>query len=464
MIISKKLAFIILDEALRTGAEFADLFVQDELKHNISLSHKRVDADVYKEVFGAGLRIIKNGQVVYGYSSDLSKKSLLKLADTLSSSFQGERAKNAAALKSIHNPRKHQPKIPHKQMADADKIAEMKKGEAVIYAYSPLIVNAEVGLLEDDSHVEIYNTDGRAVSDDRIRSRFRITAIASKDGQFQVGNEAPGASIGDEIFQMFDLVELGKKAAKTAVDLLSAPECPSGKMTVIIGNKFGGVLFHESCGHPLEGVAISHRSSVFTGKLGQKIASDVVTAIDDGTIPNGWGSSNFDDEGEKTTRNVLIKDGVLVNYMVDDYNGARLKMRSTGACRRESYKYLATTRMTNTFIDNGKSTPEEIIKATPFGLYCVSFNGGSVDPATDQFNFTASEAYIIKDGKVDHLVKGASLIGYGYEILPNIDMVANDCDRGEGMCGASSGSIPADVGQPTVRVLNVTVGGRGGNI
>ncbi|MCI2068163.1 MAG: TldD/PmbA family protein [Bacilli bacterium] len=464
MIISKKLAFIILDEALKTGAEFADLFVQDELKHNISLSHKRVDADVFKEIFGAGLRIIKKGQVVYGYSSDLSKKSLLNLADTLSSSFQGERVKNAAALKTVHNPHKHQPKIPHTQMTDEAKIAELKKGEEAIYAYSPLIVNAEVGLLEDDSHVEIYNTNGRAVSDDRIRTRLRITSIASKDGQFQVGSEAPGASIGDEIFQMYDLVKLAKKAAKTSVDLLSAPECPSGKMTVIIGNKFGGVLFHESCGHPLEGVAISHRSSVFTGKLGQKIASDVVTAIDDGTIPNGWGSSNFDDEGEKTTRNVLIKDGVLVNYMVDNYNGARLNMKSTGACRRESYKYLATTRMTNTFIDNGKSTPEEIIKATPFGLYCVSFNGGSVDPATDQFNFTASEAYIIKDGKIDHLVKGASLIGYGYEILPNIDMVANDCDRGEGMCGASSGSIPADVGQPTVRVLNVTVGGRGGNI
>jgi TldD protein len=312
-----------------------------------------------------------------------------------------------------------------------------------------------------DEDVEIYNTKGNFAADTRVRTRFMVNSIAAKDGQFQSAYEGPGGSYGDEVFTLNDTVATSVKAAKLSVALLSAPVCPSGKMTVIIGNKFGGVLFHESCGHPLEGTAISHKTSVFWDKLGKPIASKVVSAIDDGTIVHGWGSSEYDDEGEKTTKNVLIKDGILVSYMMDDFDGRRMNRPSTGACRRQSYKFLPTTRMTNTYIDNGSSTPEEIIKATKEGLYCVSFAGGSVDPSTDKFNFTASEAYVIKDGKIDHLVRNASLVGYGYEVLPNIDMVGNDLARGQGNCGAASGSIPVDVGQPTIRVQNMTVGGGG---
>ncbi len=464
MIISKQVALSVLNEGLKTGADYAEVFAQDEIDHNIILSHKKVDANSSKLIYGVGIRLIKKGKVVYGYTSDLSKKSLLKLASDLASSYQGERVIDLKELHTVHNPMKHQPVKPHASMSDDEKIAYLKKGEKAIYEYSPLVINAMVGLIEWDEKVEIYNSKGNAVYDNRTRTRLMISAVAGKDNQFQSGYEAPGGSEGLELLDRVNPIETGKGVAKTACDLLEAPECPSGKMTVIIGNKFGGVIFHEACGHPLEGTAISHDSSVFCGKLGKKIASDVVSAIDDGTIDHGWGSSNFDDEGEKTTKNLLIKDGVLVNYMVDDYDGARLNMPSTGSCRRQSYKYLPTTRMTNTYICAGKSTPEEIIKATKFGLYCVSFNGGSVDPSTDKFNFTASKAYIIKDGKIDHLVRDASLVGYGYEILPNIDMVANDVDRGQGMCGAASGSLQVDVGQPTIRVQNITVGGRGGNI
>ncbi len=464
MLVTKSIATSVLEEGLKSGADYAELYVQNKKVHNILVSHKRVEACSTNLIYGAGIRLIQGEQVVYGYTSDLSKKSLVKLAGELSSSFSSKRKMHCPPLKKIHNPLKHQPKIPHDQMSDDEKIAKLRLGEKAAYEYSPLIVNVEAALKEIDEDVEIYNSKGRAVYDRRVKTRIMITSFASKDGAFEIGGERPGGSYGDEIFDMFDVEELARKGAKCAVNLLDAPECPSGKMTVIIGNAFGGVLFHESCGHPLEGVAISHNSSTFCGKKGQKIASSVVSAVDDGTIPNAWGSANFDDEGNKTTKNQLIKNGVLVNYMMDDYNGRRLGLPTTGACRRESYKYVPTTRMTNTFIENGKSTVEEIIKATKFGLYCVSFNGGSVDPSTDKFNFTASEAYIIKDGKIDHMVKGASLIGFGYEILPNIDMVANDCQRGQGMCGASSGSIEADVGQPTLRIQNVTVGGRGEKI
>lgn len=465
MILSKQLAVLVLNEGLKSGADFAEIFVQDEFDHSISLSHKRVDSVVSKEIYGAGIRLIKGkDKVVYGYTSDLSKASLLKLASDLSSSFKGEREITVTQLKLVSNPKKHQPVKPHSSLTDEEKIAYLKKGEQAAYAVSPLIVNVSVSVGEWDEKVEIYNSKGKIVLDNRTRTRLFFNSVAAKDGQFQMDYEGPGGSEGLELFDRVDPAETGKLTAETAVKLLSAPECPSGKMTVIIGNAFGGVIFHEACGHPLEATAISHNSSAFCGKLNKKIASDVVSAIDDGTIDHGWGSSNFDDEGEKTTKNLLIKDGVLVNYMVDNYDGKRIGLPTSGCCRRQSYKFLPTTRMTNTYICAGKSTPEEIIKATKYGLYCVSFKGGSVDPTTDKFNFTASKAYIIKNGKIDHLVRDASLVGYGYEVLMNIDMVADDVARGQGNCGAASGMCPVDVGQPTIRVQNITVGGRGGNL
>jgi TldD protein len=249
-----------------------------------------------------------------------------------------------------------------------------------------------------------------------------------------------------------------------ALTTLSAEECPSGKMDVVIGNAFGGVIFHEACGHSLEATSVARGLSVFSGKKGEKIANECVTAIDDGTIENAWGSNNIDDEGNPTQRNVLIKDGVLTSYLVDDFNGRRMGEKGNGATRRQSYKYEPTSRMSNTYIDNGKNTPEEIIAATKFGLYAKKMGGGSVNPATGEFNFACLEAYLIEDGKVTRPVKGATLIGNGAEILHNIDMVGNDLLRAQGMCGSSSGSIPTDVGQPTIRVRNITVGGRGGSI
>jgi TldD protein len=232
-------------------------------------------------------------------------------------------------------------------------------------------------------------------------------------------------------------------------------------MPVVLGNGWGGVLFHESCGHPLEGSAISHKTSPFTGKLGQTIATPVVNAYDDGTIPNAWGTEDMDDEGNAPTKNHLITDGVLTSYMLDRFTIRRIdsSLAPTGSCRRQNYRFIPTTRMTNTYIDNGTSTKEEIIASVKDGIYCVGFTGGQVDPSTDQFIFTSDLAYVIKDGKIDHLIKPVSLIGYGYEILQRITMVANDLDRAAGVCGAASGSCYVEVGQPTLLVSKILVGG-----
>ena len=243
--------------------------------------------------------------------------------------------------------------------------------------------------------------------------------------------------------------------------MLNAKPCPSDKMTVVIDNGFGGVIFHEACGHSLEATAVAKGASVFCNKLGEKIASEVVTAIDDGTIENGWGSGNIDDEGTPTQRNILIENGILKSYLIDTLNGMKMGMKSTGSSRRESYRYAPTSRMSNTFIAAGKSTPEEIISQTEYGLYAKQMGGGSVDPATGVFNFVVLEGYIIRNGNICEPVRGATLIGKGSQVLLDIDMVGNNLLRAQGMCGSISGSIPADVGQPMIRVRNITVGGRG---
>lgn len=267
--------------------------------------------------------------------------------------------------------------------------------------------------------------------------------------------------MGFELFsEVVDVEALAEEAARSAVTMIHADLCPSGRMPVIIANGFGGVIFHEACGHGLEASSVAKGHSVFAGKLGQKIASDIVTAIDDGTIPNGWGSGNVDDEGTPTRRNVLIENGVLKGYLVDKLNGRRMGMEPTGSGRRQSYQYAPTSRMSNTYIANGSSTLEEMIANTEYGLYAKYMGGGSVDPATGEFNFAVREGYLIKNGKIDRPVRGGTLIGKGSEVLWKIDMVGNDLALGQGMCGAMSGLIPADVGQPCIRVSSLTVGGR----
>ena len=242
--------------------------------------------------------------------------------------------------------------------------------------------------------------------------------------------------------------------------MAGAGYCPAGVMPVAIGNGFGGVIFHEACGHSLEASSVAYGNSQFCGKLGQKIAHEKVTAIDDGTIPGDWGSINIDDEGTPAQRKVLIENGVLKSYMIDKFNGRRMGMASTGSARRQSFSYVPTSRMTNTFIAPGADRDEDIIASIEYGLYAKSMGGGSVNPVTGEFNFAVSEGYLIRNGKICEPVRGASLVGKGSEIIQRIDMVGAELKCGQGMCGSSSGSIPTNVGQPLIRVSSITVGGR----
>ena len=463
--ISKSLAIEVLNAGLATGADFAEIYLEDTKTSTISVENGKVETSATTVSKGAGIRLLKDLRSVYGYTSDLSKKSLLKLAFDLSKSFQGERILTVEKLKTIKVKNLSNYERSLFATPKEDIITVLKKGDKVMKEYDKRILRTNSGLGMVMKDVEIFNSRGKHFKDHKERGRAFLSCVAIEGDKVESGYNAPGARRGFEFFDtQIDIEALAKDAARAAILMLTAKDCPSGKMPVILGNGFGGVLFHEACGHPLEASAVSKKLSVFSESLGKQIASPIVSAVDDGTIPNAWGSNNIDDEGNPTQKNQLIKDGICVGYLIDDFNGRRMGMKGNGACRRQNYKYEPTSRMSNTYIENGTSTVEDIIKSTKLGLYAVSLGGGQVSPATGEFNFSCSEAYIVRDGKVCEAVRGATLIGKGEEILLKIDMIANDLERSQGMCGAASGSIPVEVGQPTLRISEMTVGGTGGEL
>ncbi|MEG0766698.1 MAG: TldD/PmbA family protein, partial [Clostridia bacterium] len=340
------------------------------------------------------------------------------------------------------------------------RVQRLQEADRAARAVSPEIVQTSVTYLDRDQHVTIVNSEGLFTSDRRVYTRLIVRAVASDGKENQTGTMTPGAMRGAELFDTIDAAEVGRRAAIQAQTMLHAPVCPAGIMPVVIGNGFGGVIFHEACGHSLEATSVARNQSEFCGKLGQQVASPIVTAIDDGTMPNEWGSSNLDDEGMPTSRLVLIEKGILRNYMIDRLNGRRMQMAPTGSARRQSYAFAPTSRMRNTFIAPGTDDDEEMIRTMGDGLYAAAMGGGSVNPTTGEFNFAVLEGYLVHDGRIQTPVRGASLIGRGSEILLKIDRVGCDMKMAQGMCGSLSGSVPTNVGQPRIRVQSMTVGGR----
>ncbi len=464
--VSKKLAIDVLNEALATGADYAEIFYEDSHAYSLSIENGKVETSTSNIMNGVGLRLLKENQSVYGYTNDLTRKGLIALAQSLRASFHGERLVTVEKLDMIRVKNRNPVNNSYDNISREEKIALVREGiEEIQKLNDPRIVRYIGNFLDNHRFVAVFNSKGKWFKRDTEFGRLAYMIVAADQNGFETAFEGPGCQQDISYFRnVVHAKEVALKAAKTALLMLTAKECPSGKMPVVIGNGWGGVLFHESCGHPLEASAISKGLSCFAGKDGEMVASPLVSAVDDSTMPQAWGSIDIDDEGNPGTKRLLIKNGKLVNYMIDDYNGRRMGREGNGACRRQNYRFCPTSRMSNTYICNGKSTPEEIIAATKLGLYAVGFNGGSVDPTTGEFNFGCSEAYIIRDGKVCEPVKGATLIGHGDEILKHIDMVGNDLALGQGMCGAGSGSIRTNVGQPTLRVSEITVGGRGGEL
>lgn len=460
-LISKNTAEAVLLSAVSTGAEFAEIFMENNIKNSIGVINGKVERANSGIDYGCGIRIIDRDKVVYVYTNKPERENLIRLAKEGAQAIKGESSIKRLVLKNIDVNRLYAPEILPEKVKKSDIVNMLRLGSEAAYSYNSVITQTNFGYLDSKQNVLIANTEGLFAEDERVRTRISVSAVASEGNEKQTGYFGPGALKGYEFYNNINIEDIAKEAARSAVTMLKAENCPSGKMPVIMDNGFGGVIFHEACGHGLEAAAISKRASVFTDKIGQKIASDKLTAIDDGTIPGSWGSINIDDEGIKSRRNILIENGILKNYMVDRYNGKLIGMEPTGSSRRESYKFVPVSRMTNTYIAPGTDKKEEIIADTEFGLYAKYMGGGSVNPASGDFNFAVSEAYIIKNGKICEPVRGATLIGNGAEVLHNIDRISDNIALAEGMCGASSGSVPVCVGQPMLRVQNITVGGRG---
>ena len=458
--LSREVAERVLGRCLITGGDFAEIFEEDTLNNSISILNGKVENSVGGRTYGIGIRIFKGLKSVYAYTNNNSLTSLLNVAQKAALALGELKEEKMIVLNETNTVNFNPILLAPSSIEINKKIGVMKVAYNAAKNYHDEIVQVGVGYVDKEQNVLIANTEGLYTEDKRVRTRLTVNAIASANGENQTGFEGPGRHMGFEMFKEIDPEYYGKAAAKQAYTMLHAKNCPAGRMTVAIDNGFGGVIFHEACGHSLEATAVAKGNSVFTGKLGQQIASTKVTAIDDGTIPNAWGSLNIDDEGNKTQKNVLIENGILKSYMIDKLNGRRMGMASTGSGRRQSYKFAPTSRMTNTYIANGDNTPEEIIASISDGLYAKKMGGGSVNPVTGEFNFAVSEGYIVKNGAIQEPVRGASLIGKGSDILMDIDMVGNNMSQGQGMCGSVSGSIPTNVGQPMIRVKEITVGGR----
>ncbi len=450
----------VLAKALSTGGDFAEIFAEDSINNNIALVNGKIDRAVAGRDFGIGIRIFKGFKSVYAYTNDKSLQGMLETAYKASCAI-GELKENVDInIMERINTNIHPILYVPSTIQNMNKIEVMKRTYKSAKDYSKEIAQVTVNYLDKDQKVLIANSDGLFTQDRRIRTRISISSIASNGIENQVGSESPGRFMGFEMFNSVDVEHLAKEASKSAVTMLHAKNCPAGKMMVAIENGFGGVIFHEACGHALEASSVAKGNSVFCDKMGKQIASTKVTAIDDGTMKNLWGSLNIDDEGTKTRRNVLIENGILRSYMIDKLNARRMNMEETGSSRRESYRYAPTSRMTNTYIDNGDDDNDAILASIDEGVYAKKMGGGSVNPITGEFNFAVAEGYLIKNGEIQEPVRGASLIGKGSEILMKIDMVGKNLAQGQGMCGSSSGSIPTNVGQPLIRVSDITVGGR----
>lgn len=452
----------VLDEAMSYGADFAEIYVEHMESQSISMIGGKVDKANRGQDYGVGIRLFQGTNSVYGYTNDSSRDNLLKTAREIASAFLGDIITKPINLTRQHVINQHVVKLDLNDVPASQRIAKMRQMSNIIKNYHESINQSSIALSEKKQHILIANTEGTLVEDTRVYTRLLSQAIASNGSEMQMGSHGPGAHQGFEFIENLDLNFYANDAARQAVTMLNAGPCPSGKMPVVIDNGFGGVIFHEACGHGLEASSVAKGLSVFSNKLGEQVASEFVTAIDDGTIPNAWGSLNVDDEGTPTQRKVLIENGILKSYMIDKLNGRRMKMDSTGSGRRQNYRYAPTSRMMNTFIAEGPHTRDQIISNTEYGLYAKSMGGGSVNPATGDFNFVVNEGYIIRNGQIAEPVRGATLIGNGPAILHQIDMVGENLARAQGMCGAASGSIPTDVGQPALRVKEITVGGAKG--
>jgi len=453
----------VLGNIMSHQVDYADLYFQYSRSESWGLEEGEVKSGSFSIDQGVGVRAVSGEKTAFAYSDDISLPALQQAAEaTRAIAAQGS-DRTAQALQRSKASQLYLPQDPIASLSDERKVKLLERLEKYARALDPRITQVMASLAGEYEVVLIARHDGMMAADIRPLVRVSVQVIAESDGKREQGSAGGGGRFDYGYFTDEVLNDYARKAVHQAITNLDARPAPAGQMTVVLGSGWPGILLHEAIGHGLEGDFNRKGSSAFSGRIGQQVAATGVTVVDDGTIINRRGSLNIDDEGTPTQRTVLIENGILKGYLQDSLNARLMGTALTGNARRESYAHIPMPRMTNTAMLNGDRDPEEIIRSVKKGLYAVNFGGGQVDITSGKFVFSAAEAWMIEDGKLTYPVKGATLIGNGPEVLKHVSMIGNDMqlDTGVGTCGKEGQSVPVGVGQPTLRIDSLTVGGTG---
>jgi len=452
----------VLDAALRGGGDFAEVFVEDRRSTGARLDDGRVEQVGSGRDRGAGIRVVVGDTTGFAHTADLTDGGLERAARAAGAAARdGGGMVRTVALDDCSRGLAPPAEVLPETVAKADKVELLLRADEAGRAVGGAVSQMTVGYGDSRRRILVANSDGLLVGDDVVRTSLRVSAVAEGDTGMQTGYETVARTVGFELFDEVEVDEVARSASHRALSKLAARPAPTGVMPVVIKAGRGAVLFHEACGHGFEADAIEKRASVFTGKVGEQVASPSVTLVDDGTMSYEWGASAIDDEGAPSARNVLIDEGRLSDYMWDFLRARKAGRPSSGNGRRQSYQHLPMVRMTNTYLLAGEEDPEELVRQTSYGVYVAQINGGEVNTVTGDFVFGMSEAYLIENGEITVPLRAANLIGNGPEVLRNIDAVANDfaMASGGGLCGKNGQSVPVGMGQPTLRVRGMTIGG-----
>ena len=451
----------VLAEGLRTGADFAEVFASDWRGTGVGLDDGKIEQLSTGRNRGAGIRVIAGETTGFAHTADLSEAGLMAAARVATEAArQGGGGIKVVALTTqaarIVSPIKIDPST----IGKAAKVDLLRRVDDAARSAGGAITQVSAGYSDGRTRIVIANSDGLVAHDERVRTLLRVSAVANGDAGMQTGFDSLGHTMGFELFDKVQVEDVARAAAGRALTKLKARPAPSGSLPVVIKAGSGGVLFHEACGHGLEADLVAKGASVYRGKVGELVASPLVTLVDDGTMMHEWGAIAIDDEGHPSQYNVLIENGILTDYMWDYLRARKEGRPQSGNGRRQSYKDLPMVRMTNTYVLNGEENPAEIIKDTANGVYVAHLGGGSVNTATGDFVFGMTEAYLIENGEITEPLREGNLIGNGPQVLRDIDRLGNDFAMGNpGTCGKDGQGVPVGDGQPTLRVKSMTIGG-----
>lgn len=449
-----------LSTGLAGGADFSEVFVEDVQRTGVNLDDGRIENLSSSRDRGAGVRVIAGDTTGFAHTADLSEAGLMAAAKAASAAAAGggggERTISLESVSTSPGSVGVRPETVDKET----KVAKLRLADATARAIDDAITQVSARYGDNRRRILVANSDGVLAEDDQTRTNAAVTCVATGDTGLQTGYESAGLSIGFELFERHDIEEMARAAADRAITKLGARPAPSGTLPVVIGPGSGGVLFHEACGHGLEADLVRKGASAFRDRIGEQVASPLVTLVDDGTMAEEWGHFAIDDEGNPASANVLIENGVLIDYLWDQNRARQAGRASTGNGRRQSYRHLPMVRMTNTYLRGGSSDPAEIIGGVDYGVYVARLGGGQVNTASGDFVFGMTEAYLIEGGKITAPLREGQLIGNGPKVLQMIEAVGNDFEMGPpGTCGKDGQGVPVGDGVPTLRVTELTIGG-----